>query len=208
MSTKEIIFILLIFFTCGFVASEVINVSLTATVTIPFLTMIGAFLGVIFIRIKHIDDLNLSRKKDTALEYVQHISEYRSILVSLANPKISDDEFHFSLLDASKNMVGALDKLHVICSDRVSHKIELKNYEIISLMITMILKSVEFGENKARLMKWYVSEDILSKLNVIRYEILHLINSEIGDGSGTGLLKSAIDQNNKDFKKLFLDLLK
>lgn len=68
-------------------------------------------------------------------------------------------------------------------------------------------KSIEFGENKTSLLKWFVAEGVGTKLNIIRHEIITLINSEVGDGSGTNGLKSAIDSNNTYFKSLFSRLL-
>ncbi|MCO7205026.1 hypothetical protein WDB89_00220 [Pseudoalteromonas sp. B5MOD-1] len=66
-------------------------------------------------------------------------------------------------------------------------------------MINFKAKSNEYGEDKAALLKWFVDEDIGSKLNIIRYEVILLINSEVGDGSGTDSFKSAIESNNAFF---------
>jgi len=194
-------------FTCGFIASQLVESDLSITVTIPFLSMVVVFIGVIFNRIKHIDDLNISRKKEVSLEYIKYMSEYRSAMVNIINPAIKPDEYHSNLIDATKNMIGAMDKLHVVSNDQVSNQIELKNFEITSLMITMTMKSKELDGDKLELMKWLIAENILSKLNMIRYEIINLINTEIGDGSGTKKLKMAIEKNNKDFNNKLSELL-
>jgi len=207
MSAKEITMIFLMIFTCGFIASQLVESDLSITVTIPFLSMVVVFIGVIFNRIKHIDDLNISRKKEVSLEYIKYMSEYRSAMVNIINPAIKPDEYHSNLIDATKNMIGAMDKLHVVSNDQVSNQIELKNFEITSLMITMTMKSKELDGDKLELMKWLIAENILSKLNMIRYEIINLINTEIGDGSGTKKLKMAIEKNNKDFNNKLSELL-
>lgn len=105
-------------------------------------------------------------------------------------------------------MVASLDKFHVVSSDSVSEKIEIKNAEVIKIMMDFRAKSTEFSDDKKSLLRWFVDEDIGSKLNIIRHEIITLINTEVGDGSGTDKLKSAIDSNNAYFKSLFSKLLK
>lgn len=208
MSTKETIFIFFIIFVSGFVASQLIKADISATAVIPFLVMVGAFLGVIFNRIKHIDDLNLSRKKDVSLEFVGIMSEYGTVLISIIDQNVKPETFHSNLNKATQNMNRVLSKFHVVCSDQVSSELELINFEIVSLMLTMTQKSQKLGEDKLSLMKELITEDIIAKLNLIRYKIIHLVNSEIGDGSGTDKLKLAIDKNNTDFKNLLLKTLK
>lgn len=207
MSTKEIIFVLMLVFVAGFISSQVANLSIPQY-AVPFMAMIGGFVAVALNRLKHLDDLNLTRKKDAALEYIKYFSEYRSALLNLIDPSVKDDVFHSNLMEATKNMIASLDKLHVVSSDLVSEKIELKNAEVVTLMVDFKAKSKEFGEDKAALFKWFVDEDIGSKLNIIRHEVISLINSEVGDGSGTDRFKSAIESNNAYFKRFFSDLLK
>tara|TARA_R110000796_G_scaffold8899_3_gene30451 strand:+ start:9258 stop:9881 length:624 start_codon:yes stop_codon:yes gene_type:complete len=207
MSTKEILLVLLLVFVSGFISSQIADLSIPQY-AVPFMAMVGAFVAVALNRLKHLDDLNLTRKKDTALEYIKYFSEYRSALLNLIDPSVKDDVFHSNLMEATKNMIASLDKLHVVSSDSVSEKIELKNAEVVTLMMNFKAKSIEFPEDKTSLLKWFVAEDIGSKLNIIRHEIITLINSEVGDGSGTIKLKSAIDSNNAYFKSLFSRLLK
>ena len=207
MSTKEILLILILVFVSGFISSQIADLSIPQY-AVPFMAMIGGFVAVALNRLKHLDDLNLTRKKDTALEYIKYFSEYRSALLNLIDPSVKDDVFHSNLMEATKNMIASLDKLHVVSSDSVSEKIELKNAEVVTLMMDFKAKSIEFAEDKTSLLKWFVAEDIGSKLNIIRHEIITLINSEVGDGSGTIGLKSAIDSNNAYFKSLFSGLLK
>jgi len=206
MSTKEIFFVLILVFVAGFISSQLTGAFIPQYTT-PFMAMIGAFIAIVFNRLKHLDDLNLTRKKDAALEYIKYVSEYRSALIALIDPSVNDDVFHSNLLDATKNMIASLDKLHVVSRDDVSKEIELKNSEIVDLMIEFRGKSHELGGDKTALIKWFVSEDIGSKLNVIRYDIIKLINSEVGDGTGTKGLKEAIDSNNAHFKTLFSKLV-
>lgn len=207
MSTKEIIFVLILVFVAGFISSQVTNLSIPQHAA-PFMAMIGGFVAVALNRLKHLDDLNLTRKKDAALEYIKYFSEYRSALLNLIDPSVKDDVFHSNLMEATKNMIASLDKLHVVSSDLVSEKIELKNAEVVKLMVDFKGKSEEFGEDKKALFKWFVDEDIGSKLNIIRHEVISLINSEVGDGSGTDRFKSAIESNNDYFKSLFSGQLK
>ena len=206
MSTKEILFILLLVFSSGFISSQVVEPNLPVS-AIAFMAMVGGLLGVIFNRMKHIDDLNLTRKKDASLEYVKYMSEYRSALINIIDPATSDYEFQKGLMEATKNMIGALDQLHVVINDQISHDLELKNFEITCLMMEMRGKLTEFSGDKAQLLNWFVSEDMGSRLNMIRYDIINLINTEIGDGSGTSTLKSAILTNNDNFKQLCSKLL-
>lgn len=56
-------------------------------------------------------------------------------------------------------------------------------------------------------MQWLLKEDLLSKLNTIRYEIIKLVNDEIGDNSETRKLKESIIINNRDFKELLSSIL-
>jgi hypothetical protein len=207
MSTKEILLVLILVFVSGFISSQIADLSIPQY-AVPFMAMVGAFVAVALNRLKHLDDLNLTRKKDTALEYIKYFSEYRSALLNLIDPSVKDDVFHSNLMEATKNMIASLDKLHVVSSDSVSEKIELKNAEVVTLMMDFKAKSIEFSEDKTSLLKWFVAEDIGSKLNIMRHEIITLINSEVGDGSGTIRLKSAIDSNNAYFKSLFSRLLK
>lgn len=207
MSTKEILFVLILIFVCGFISSQLAELSIPQY-AVPFMAMVGGFIAVALNRLKHLDDLNLTRKKDAALEYIKYFSEYRSALLNLIDPSVKDDLFHSNLMDATKNMVASLDKFHVVSSDSISEKIEIKNAEVIKLMMDFRAKSTEFSEDKKSLLRWFIDEDIGSKLNTIRHEIITLINTEVGDGSGTTKLKSAIDSNNADFKSLFSKLLK
>ena len=207
MSKKEILFVLILIFVCGFISSQLAELSIPQY-AVPFMAMVGGFIAVALNRLKHLDDLNLTRKKDAALEYIKYFSEYRSALLNLIDPSVKDDLFHSNLMDATKNMVASLDKFHVVSSDSVSEKIEIKNAEVIKLMMDFRAKSTEFSEDKKSLLRWFIDEDIGSKLNTIRHEIITLINTEVGDGSGTTKLKSAIDSNNADFKNLFSKLLK
>ena len=207
MSKKEILFVLILIFVCGFISSQLAELSIPQY-AVPFMAMVGGFIAVALNRLKHLDDLNLTRKKDAALEYIKYFSEYRSALLNLIDPSVKDDLFHSNLMDATRNMVASLDKFHVVSSDSVSEKIEIKNAEVIKLMMDFRAKSTEFSEDKKSLLRWFIDEDIGSKLNTIRHEIITLINTEVGDGSGTTKLKSAIDSNNADFKNLFSKLLK
>ncbi|MDP5145315.1 hypothetical protein ORI98_02525 [Shewanella sp. ULN5] len=207
MSTREILLVLVLVFASGFISSQIANVSIPHY-AVAFMAMIGGFVAVAFNRLKHLDDLNLTRKKDASLEYIKHFSEYRSALLSLIDPSVKDDIFHSNLIEATKNMNASLDKLHVVSSDIVSENLELKNCEVVKLMMDFRAKSTEFGEDKVSLLKWFVEEDIGSKLNIMRYEIISLINTEVGDGSGTKRFKIAIDSNNAYFKGLFSKLLK
>ena len=84
----------------------------------------------------------------------------------------------------------------------------MKNTEVVLLMMKFKAKYIEFGEDKTSLFQWFVNEDIGSKLNIIRHEVISLISSEVGDGSGTDRLKSAIESNNTQFKSLFSKSLK
>lgn len=138
-----------------------------------------------------------------SLEYVKHMSEYRSALINIIDPSTGEVEFHKGLMEATKNMIGSLDKLHVVINDQISHELELKNFEITCLMMEMRRKSMEYSGDKVKLLNWFVAGDIGPKLNMIRYDIINLINTEIGDGSGTSELKSAINNNNDSFKQLF-----
>lgn len=207
MSTKEILFVLILVFVSGFISSQIAELSIPQY-AVPFMAMVGGFVAVALNRLKHLDDLNLTRKKDAALEYIKYFSEYRSALLNRIDPSVKDDVFHSNLMDATKNMVASLDKFHVVSSDSVSEKIEIKNAEVIKIMMDFRAKSTEFSEDKKSLLRWFVDEDIGSKLNIIRHEIITLINTEVGDGSGTDKLKSAIDSNNAYFKSLFSKLLK
>ena len=206
MTTKEIFLVLILVFIAGFISSQLTG-TLVPQYATPFMAMIGAFMAIAFNRVKHLDDLNLTRKKDTALEYIKYVSEYRSALIALIDPSVKDDVFHSNLLDATKNMIASLDKLHVVSRDDVSKEIELKNAEIVDLMIEFRGKAHELGGYKTLLIKWFSSEDIGSKLNIIRYDIIKLINSEVGDGTGTSGLKEAINSNNAHFKTLFSKLI-
>ena len=115
MSTKETIFIFFIIFVSGFVASQLIKADISATAVIPFLVMVGAFLGVIFNRIKHIDDLNLSRKKDVSLEFVGIMSEYGTVLISIIDQNVKPETFHSNLNKATQNM----NMLDYLSMDRI-----------------------------------------------------------------------------------------
>jgi hypothetical protein len=207
MSTREIFVVLLLIFFAGFTSSQLVDTTLPQ-LTIPFMAMVGGFIAVVLNRLKHHDDLNLSRKKDAALEYIKYVSEYRSALLNIIDQSVSNEVFHSQLMVATKNMIAALDKLHVVSNDIISNKIELKNAEIVSLMSEINKKSQEYPNDKASLIKWFVEADFGSRLNLIRYEIIDLVNSEIGDGSGTKLFKEAIEANNKHFKELFTNTLK
>lgn len=207
MSTKEIIFIFFIVFICGFVASQIINTDLSATASIPILVMVGAYLGIIFNRIKHIDDLNLSLKKDVSLEFVEDMSEYGTILVSLIEPTSTMESFYSDLNKINKKLSSSMNKFHVICNDEVSSEVELIYFDYIGLMQLMARKATELGEKKIALMKWFIKEDVFSQLNIIRYKVISLVNSEIGDGSGTENFKRAINKSNTDYKKAFSKLL-
>lgn len=206
MSKKEILFILLFVVATGFIYYQVVDTNLP-TSAIAYMAMIGGLLGVMFNRIKHIDDLNLTRKKDVSLNFIKFMSEYRSALISITDQSIKPEEFHSNLISSAKNMVGALDQFHVIAKDEVSAEIELKNFEIVSLMVKMNKKNQEMGDDKIALIKWLLKEDFLSQLNIIRYQIIKLVNTEIGDNSGPDKLKESIDKNNIDFKKLLSSML-
>mgnify|MGYP000701024851 CR=1 FL=1 len=200
MTTREILLLTLLIFSCGYIASEHIHSDLPIISITPILALIGAFLGILFNRLKHVDDLNLSRKKEVSLEYIKYVSEYRSALIGISDHSLSTEDFHKNLMEATKNMVGALDKLHVVSDDDVSSKIERKNYDLTMLMLKMNQKLQECGEDKLSILKWFISEDIGKQMNDIRYEIIRLINTEIGDKSGTKKLKEAFDKNNSEFK--------
>lgn len=169
--------------------------------------MLGAFLGIIINRIKHLDDLNMTRKKDVSLEFIEDMSEYGSVLVSLIEPNVKPDAYFSNLSEAAKKMNSALNKFHVVCDDQVSSEIELINFELVSLMQVMTMKAAELGEDKIALMKLFIGEDILSQLNIIRYKIIRLVNSEIGDGSGTEKFKQAIERNNTNYKESLSKML-
>ena len=207
MSTKEIIFVFILVFLGGFVASRLIEADMAATSSIPFLVMVGAFLGIIFNRIKHIDDLNLSRKKDVSLGFVEAMSDYSSVLVSLVDQNTTMDIFHKNLNEATKKMNSELNKFHVVCSQALGYalkanELELLNFKIVSLMLIMVQESAKVGEDKVVLIKKFLSEDVFSKLNIIRFKVINLVNREIGDGSGTVMFKQAIEKNNIDYKKM------
>jgi len=206
MSTREIFTYLLLIFIAGFISSQILDAPLNP-VAIPFMAMVGGFAAVALNRFKHLDDLNLARKKDAILEYIKYVSEYRSALLNVIDPSVTNEVFHSQLMLATKNMVAALDKLHVVSNDIISNKIELKHAEIINLMLEIEKKSQEYPNDKVSLIKWFVEADFGSKLNLIRYEIIDLVNSEVGDGSGTKLFKEAIETNNKYFKELFSNIL-
>ena len=207
MSTREKLLVLILVFVSGFMLSQVADASIPQY-AVPFMAMVGGFIAVALSRLKHLDDLNLARKKDAALEYIKYFSEYRSALLNLIDPSVKDDVFHSNLIEATKNMIASLDKLHVVSSDTVSEKIELKNTEVVKLMTDFRAKSTELGEDKVSLLKWFVEEDVGSKLNLLRYEIIKLINFEVGDGSGTIKFKAAIMSNNSYFKNLLSKILK
>jgi len=201
MTTREIFSILLLIFITGFISSQLMDTALPQ-LTIPFMAMVGGFIAVALNRLKHHDDLNLARKKDAALEYIRYVSEYRSALINIIDQSVTNEVFHSQLMFATKNMIAALDKLHVVSNDIISNKIELKNAEIVSLVLEVRRKAQDYPEDKLSLIKWFVEADFGSKLNLIRYEIIDLVNSEIGDGSGTKLFREAIETNNKHFKEL------
>ncbi|QFU24233.1 hypothetical protein FM038_020130 [Shewanella eurypsychrophilus] len=207
MSTREIFSILILIFITGFISSQVVGSNLPE-LTVPFMAMVGGFIAVALNRLKHLDDLNLARKKDAALEYIKYVSEYRSAILNVIDQSVSNEVFHSQLIEATKNMVAALDQLHVVSNDIISNKIELKNAEVVSLMSEIQKKSQEYPNDKISLIKWFVEADFGSRLNLIRYEIIDLVNSEIGDGSGTKLFKEAIVANNKHFKQLFTNAFK
>lgn len=200
MTTREILLLTLLIFSCGYIASEYIQSDLPIISITPILALIGAFLGILFNRLKHFDDLNLSRKKEVSLDYIKYVSEYRSALIGICDHSLSTENFHKNLMEATKNMVGALDKLYVVSDDDVSSKIERKQYDLTMLMTKMSRKLQECGEDKRSILKWFISEDIGKKMNDIRYEIIRLINTEIGDKSGTNKLKEAFDKNDSKFK--------
>lgn len=200
MTTREILLLTLLIFSCGFIASEHIQSDLPIISLTPILALIGAFLGILFNRLKHVEDLNLSRKKEVFLEYIKYVSEYRSALIEFSDHLLSTEDFHKNLMEATKNMVGALDKLHVVSDDDVSSKIERKHYDLLMLMLKMNQKLQECGEDKLSILKWFVSEDIGKQMNDIRYEIIRLIDTEIGDKSGTKKLKEAFEKNNSEIK--------
>jgi len=93
MSTKELIFIFLLVFLSGVIVSHLFKNDLLSSGAIAYVSMASAFLAVIFNRIKHIDDLNLSRKKDTSLEFIKYMSEYCSTLISIIDPLLEYDEY-------------------------------------------------------------------------------------------------------------------
>jgi hypothetical protein len=207
MKTRELLLIFLLLFLCGFVASELVKTTFSSTITIPFLSVMVVLLGVLFTWLKHLEDLKLTRKKDVSLNFIKFMSEYRSSLISITDPYLKPEEFHSNLLNSTRSMIGALDQFHVISNDDISAEIELKNFEIVSVMIRMTKKSREVGEDKKALLQWLLKEDLLSQLNVIRYQIIKLVNEEIGDNSGTEKLKQSIDKNNSDFKELLSNIL-
>lgn len=207
MTTEKILVVLMLVFISGFISSQVMDTSLPK-LAIPFMVMIGGFFAIAFSAFKHQDDLNLARKKDAALEYIKYVSEYRSALLNIINSSVKNEDFQSAIIEATKNMIAALDKLHVVSNDVVSNKIELKNTEIVSLMMEMSQKSQKYSDDKRSLIKCFIKEGIFSKLNLIRYEIIDLVNSEVGGSSDTKLLKQAIESNNKHFEKLFLNILK
>lgn len=191
---------LTLLFLGGFIVSGLFK-DATVVTSIPILAMLGAFLGIIVNRTKHLDDLNLTRKKDVSLEFIEEMSEYGSVLVSLIEPNVKPDAYFSNLSKSNKKMNSAMNKFHVVCDDQVSSEIELISFELVSLMQVMTLRAAKLGEDKIALMKWFISDDIFSQLNIIRYKIIRLVNSEIGDGSGTEKFKQAIEKNNIDYKE-------
>ena len=178
----------------------------TVVTSVPILAMLGAFLGIIVNRTKHLDDLNMTRKKDVSLEYIEKISDYGSVLVSLIESNISMKQFQLNLYEANKNMASSMNKFHVISDDKVSYGLEQVQLKLIKLMSEMVFEAYK-EEDKIELMKTYVKGDMFSKLNDIRYEVIELVNFEIGDGSGTEQFKRAIKETNVEYKKFTSEIL-
>ena len=73
-----------------------------------------------------------------------------------------------------------MNKFHVVCSDDASSKIESIHFKLNALMLKMCTQASSFEEetDKIKLMTWFITNDVFSKLNDIRYEILDLVNNE------------------------------
>ena len=187
----------------GFFKDEVISAS------IPYLAMVGAFLGISVNRTKHLDDLNMTRKKEVSLEFVEDASEYGSVLVSLIEENSNMKIFFSDLNVANKKFISSMNKFHVVCSDETSSKIESLHFKLNELMLKMSTQAtaLEKEPDKIKLITWFIQHGVLSKLNDVRYEILELVNNEIGDGSGTAKFKKAIEKCNADYTNMFSELL-
>ena len=210
MFKRETIYIIIIIMLYGLIIGLSVNSELTAVLSLPLLTIIGVFFTINFKHLKHSDDLNLTRKKDVSLEFITHMSEVRFVLADMANQKSLDD-FLSDFTTTSKDMNASLDKFHTICSDTVSKEVELYNSELIEIMLTITKKYIEIVDDvkkdKLKLLKWLIDNDIYSRLNLIRYEIIKLVNSEIGDNSGKICFKEAIEENNEKFKNKLSKML-
>ena len=88
MLSREILIVFILIFVAGFISSQITDLS-TPKYAVPFMAMIGGFVAVAFNRLKHLDDLNLTRKKDAALEYIKYFSEYRTALINLIDPTVN-----------------------------------------------------------------------------------------------------------------------
>lgn len=181
----------------------------TVVASVPILVALGAFLGIVFNRTKHLDDLNMTRKKDVSLSFVEDISEYGAVLTSIIEHSTTLDSFFSDLTIASKKMISSLNKFHVVCSDEASSKIELLHFELSELMQVISKKAATFHTepDKLKLMADLIESDIFSKLNIVRFKIIDIINNEIGDGSGKKEFKAAIEKNNTDYKAMLYKVL-
>ena len=200
---------LILIFLGGFVASGFFKDGFVFT-SIPIIVALSAFLGIVFNRIKHLDDLNLKRKKDVSLSFVDDASEYGAVLVSLIEPPTTMASFFSNLQIAAKKLASSTNKFHAICSDDASSKIEDLNRKLtITLMIAMSEKAVELEHepNKLELIKCFLSDGTLSELNDIRYEILKLVKNEINDGASTAKFKTAIEKSNAENVKALSKLV-
>lgn len=194
-------------FSAGCLASNLIQIDLPAKELIAALTGLGAFVGVIYNRFKHLDDLKLARKKEASLEYVKFSSQHTSAILNFLTSTKNTDELTTSLLKAINNLTGALDSYHVVSDDDISSQIEALHCEKIMLATLLQKKHLEFKDKPIELIQWFLQEDIGLKISSIRYKTIELINLEIGDKTGNKKLKSVIENNNIEIKKMLNNLI-
>lgn len=199
---------LTLLFLGGFIVSGFFT-DIEVVASTPYLAMLGAFLGIIINRTKHLDDLNMTRKKDVSLDFIEAASAYGAVLVSLIDENITRELFFSDLDKTSKKFVTTMNKFHVVCSDDASSKIEPLHFKLNELMIKMVTQAshLEAEADKLQLMRWFIANEILSQLDDIRFKIIDTVNNEIGDGTGTKKFKKAVVKNNTDYTNMLSKIL-
>ncbi|MCT7942593.1 hypothetical protein, partial [Shewanella holmiensis] len=101
------------------------------------------------------------------------------------------------MFDISKKLVIAMDKFYVISSDSNSARLENLYFKLIEKM----REGIDYHYNPKRII---VPTDYLCNFNVLRSEIIEVLNNELNDSSKTLVtFKRAIQTTNTSATKMF-----